>query len=337
VKEGSVRVRQSLVIFDDRNIRNRYSRITLNKIEKIMGEDVVVLNANQQTLIEKDTNLDEKITENADRIEEFVQETVSEDVRESGEFEDNDSNRELDKKIENILIDELEIMHKMIADTKPGIEEISSGTGMVAFAELDELHRMKDIAEKKGTLNISVKTKKTRLKLNGKIIRNDSISVSYQDNTVCLIEATAFGYEDFKKEVLIKGDETYSIIIDLEEIPKNKDESLTSENTSENDNDEVKVKEEFIVNIDSIIEMSPVINNGKIYFNTGSGHVYSVDLKGKILWKYSLPKMTESFLNVSGNRVYISCNDDNFYANNAETGKLEWKKDVGSMFFSNPV
>jgi outer membrane protein assembly factor BamB len=70
---------------------------------------------------------------------------------------------------------------------------------------------------------------------------------------------------------------------------------------------------------------SPAFADGKVYFGSGDGNVYSVDAKsGVLLWKFATRDVVHASPTVANKTVYIGSWDGNFYALDADTGTLRW-------------
>src|SRR5690349_1654461 len=78
------------------------------------------------------------------------------------------------------------------------------------------------------------------------------------------------------------------------------------------------------------VKSSPAIAGGRVFFGSGDGNLYAVDLNsGKRLWTFKTEAPIESSPLVLGDRVFIGSTDANLYAVNGATGKLEWKYQTG--------
>jgi outer membrane protein assembly factor BamB len=75
---------------------------------------------------------------------------------------------------------------------------------------------------------------------------------------------------------------------------------------------------------------SPVIDNGIIYFGTGSGYFYALDAAtGKQQWKFKTNGIIHSSPAIAFNNVYFGSWDTYLYALNKNTGKEVWKFKTG--------
>jgi outer membrane protein assembly factor BamB len=74
-----------------------------------------------------------------------------------------------------------------------------------------------------------------------------------------------------------------------------------------------------------IFTSSPAAANGKVYFGSGDGNVYSVDAQtGMLLWKFQTKDVVHSSPAVVDNTVYIGSWDSYLYALDADTGLEKW-------------
>jgi outer membrane protein assembly factor BamB len=70
---------------------------------------------------------------------------------------------------------------------------------------------------------------------------------------------------------------------------------------------------------------SPAVANGKVFFGSGDGGVYSVDAAtGTLQWKFGTHDVVHASPAVSGNTVYIGSWDSYFYAIDADSGEAKW-------------
>lgn len=75
---------------------------------------------------------------------------------------------------------------------------------------------------------------------------------------------------------------------------------------------------------------SAAIVGGRVYFGSGDGFVYALDLaSGKERWKFKTEDLIEATPLVIDGTVYIGSSDTFFYALEAETGALCWKVQTG--------
>lgn len=75
---------------------------------------------------------------------------------------------------------------------------------------------------------------------------------------------------------------------------------------------------------------SPAVADGKLYFGSDDGNLYSVIAEtGALLWKFSAKSRVPSTPAVADGIVYFGAYDGNFYAVEASTGSLKWKFQTG--------
>src|SRR5438132_11982486 len=71
---------------------------------------------------------------------------------------------------------------------------------------------------------------------------------------------------------------------------------------------------------------SPVVAQGAVYFGSGDGNVYAVDVTtGEQRWKFKTGDVVHSSPAYAGGVLYFGSWDSYFYAVNAETGKEKWR------------
>ena len=75
---------------------------------------------------------------------------------------------------------------------------------------------------------------------------------------------------------------------------------------------------------------SPAVANGKVYFGSGDGNVYAVDVQtGLPQWKFPTRDVVHASPAVVNNTVYIGSWDSNLYAIDADTGQQKWAFQAG--------
>jgi eukaryotic-like serine/threonine-protein kinase len=92
-------------------------------------------------------------------------------------------------------------------------------------------------------------------------------------------------------------------------------------------------------------QSTPVLDDGSIYFGSGDGQVYALDVKtGNLKWKYKTGSVVHASPAIQDGQLFIGSFDGFFYALNKTDGKLLWKfKSVGQSYFpkgemqGNPV
>jgi eukaryotic-like serine/threonine-protein kinase len=75
---------------------------------------------------------------------------------------------------------------------------------------------------------------------------------------------------------------------------------------------------------------SPAVHNGLVYFGSGDGNLYALDLTtGQLKWKFSTQGVVHSSPAIAGGLVYFGSWDSYFYALDAATGQEKWKFKTG--------
>lgn len=81
------------------------------------------------------------------------------------------------------------------------------------------------------------------------------------------------------------------------------------------------------------IESSPLLRNGKLFFGSWDGNVYSIDAKtGKKRWTYDTGAKVNTSAAYYKGTIFIANDDGNVYAINARTGNLVWQAASQSRF-----
>lgn len=71
---------------------------------------------------------------------------------------------------------------------------------------------------------------------------------------------------------------------------------------------------------------SPVVFNGRVYFGSGDGNVYSLNAEtGLLQWKFETKDVVHASPAIANNMVYIGSWDGNLYALDTETGAEKWR------------
>jgi len=80
---------------------------------------------------------------------------------------------------------------------------------------------------------------------------------------------------------------------------------------------------------------SPKIYNNKIYWGSGDGHFYCIDLySGKLVWSLDTEAIIHSDALFFEDKVFIGNYNGNYYALNADNGTIEWQfQTVGAQHF----
>jgi outer membrane protein assembly factor BamB len=94
---------------------------------------------------------------------------------------------------------------------------------------------------------------------------------------------------------------------------------------------------------------APVINGKEVFYGLGNGDVFTDASKpagvmlcldaasGEQLWRMDLPNGILGEAAVDEELVYFGCRDGHCYCVRRDTGKLVWKKDLGSPVIASPV
>ncbi|NIO23140.1 MAG: PQQ-binding-like beta-propeller repeat protein [Candidatus Aenigmarchaeota archaeon] len=83
---------------------------------------------------------------------------------------------------------------------------------------------------------------------------------------------------------------------------------------------------------------TPAVWNDKIYFCSGDGYAYCLDLEGKPVWKFKTGDKVASSPAVAEGKVVFGSFDDNYYCLDAETGEELWRFKTGAEIWQvNPV
>ena len=97
------------------------------------------------------------------------------------------------------------------------------------------------------------------------------------------------------------------------------------------------------------VRSTPAVAGGRIYFGSGDGRIYAVDLQGRPLWVSDTGAAVSSSPAVVGGRVYAQNRDGVVLALSADDGKIvwraqtgidvpfEWGFESGDMYVSSPV
>ena len=82
-------------------------------------------------------------------------------------------------------------------------------------------------------------------------------------------------------------------------------------------------------------QSSPLIHNNHIYFGSGDGYVYALDLRrGELIWEFKTEGVVHSEPLVYDDIIYFGSYDGYFYAVDIASGKLVWRfKSIGQRYF----
>jgi eukaryotic-like serine/threonine-protein kinase len=71
---------------------------------------------------------------------------------------------------------------------------------------------------------------------------------------------------------------------------------------------------------------SPVVANGLVYFGSGDGHVYALDVKaGTLRWKFRTGDVVHASPALADGRLFVGSWDGRFYALDAASGRELWR------------
>jgi eukaryotic-like serine/threonine-protein kinase len=75
---------------------------------------------------------------------------------------------------------------------------------------------------------------------------------------------------------------------------------------------------------------SPTVSGNAIYFGSGDGNIYSLDLaSGKLIWKFQTGDVVHASPAVANGVLYVGSWDSYFYALDSDTGKEKWRFKTG--------
>lgn len=84
------------------------------------------------------------------------------------------------------------------------------------------------------------------------------------------------------------------------------------------------------------IKTSPVIYNSLIVFGSGDGHVYCLDMQGKLVWKFNSGNTIEAPALIHDNKVYIGNLGGSLYCLELSTGNEIWKYECDNQIMAAP-
>ena len=86
------------------------------------------------------------------------------------------------------------------------------------------------------------------------------------------------------------------------------------------------------------VESSPAVVGGKVYFGSGDGSVYAVDVQtGDVEWRFRTDGEIYSSPAVVDGLVLIGSEDGNLYALDAASGDERWRFETGDMIVASPA
>ena len=89
-------------------------------------------------------------------------------------------------------------------------------------------------------------------------------------------------------------------------------------------------KDQYMIDDWDFYNSSPVIYEGNIYFGSGNGKVYALDINdGSTIWSFQTGDVVHSSPAVSYGKVYIGSWDSYLYCLDAETGLKKWNFQTG--------
>ena len=91
-----------------------------------------------------------------------------------------------------------------------------------------------------------------------------------------------------------------------------------------------EVHAKFFFKTNGPVRSTPGILNDKIYFGSGDGYFYCLNLiSGNEVWKFNAGSAVNSSPDFENGKVFFTSRDRNLYCLNTETGKLIWKLSLG--------
>ena len=98
-------------------------------------------------------------------------------------------------------------------------------------------------------------------------------------------------------------------------------------------------KDQYFIDQWDYFNSSPTIHNDKIYFGSGNGNIYALDLKtGNELWSFQTGEVSHTSPAVAYGNVYAGSWDSYLYCLDAETGEKRWNYQTGiDTFYYNQV
>lgn len=99
--------------------------------------------------------------------------------------------------------------------------------------------------------------------------------------------------------------------------------------------------EEGVINWEfktGIVQSSPTVTDGAVYFGSFDGSVYAVNKStGTLIWEFETDGEVRASPTINNGTVYISSYDGSLYALDAETGATDWTFDAGRAMYSSPT
>jgi outer membrane protein assembly factor BamB len=80
-----------------------------------------------------------------------------------------------------------------------------------------------------------------------------------------------------------------------------------------------------------VIEASPLLAGGRLYFGSWDHRVYALDRTGRLVWSFSTGDRVKGGVALAGGTVYVGSYDGYLYALDARGGLLRWKAGGGRL------
>jgi eukaryotic-like serine/threonine-protein kinase len=123
-------------------------------------------------------------------------------------------------------------------------------------------------------------------------------------------QGTNKGWEIFRGDPALKG-------VTREAIPQNPRSLWTFETGDE-------------------IKSSPVISGSRIILGSGNGHVYCLDMQGRLLWKFDSGNTIEAPALIHNQRVYIGNLGGSLFCLELSTGNVVWEYECANQIMAAP-
>jgi len=80
-----------------------------------------------------------------------------------------------------------------------------------------------------------------------------------------------------------------------------------------------------------VIEASPLLAGGRVYFGSWDHRVYALDRTGRLVWSFATGDRVKGGVALAGGTVYAGSYDGYLYALDARGGRLRWKAGGGRL------
>jgi outer membrane protein assembly factor BamB len=80
-----------------------------------------------------------------------------------------------------------------------------------------------------------------------------------------------------------------------------------------------------------VIEASPLLAGGRLYFGSWNHRVYALDRRGRLVWSFSTGDRVKGGVALAGGTVYAGSYDGYLYALDARGGRLRWRAGGGRL------